>query len=81
MEVIQSKGSVVIVTPLYYTLPPTQSSKSRSGPLNAKQRKSIFAVPDSLEGKVTTNHHDVHVFTLDPLCRWEWEHAMWGVRG
>ncbi|XP_064381853.1 survival of motor neuron-related-splicing factor 30-like [Halichondria panicea] len=29
-----------------------KSSKSRSGPLNAKQRKSIFAVPDSLEGKV-----------------------------
>ena len=30
----------------------TQSSKVKSGPLNAKQKKSIFAVPDSLTGKV-----------------------------
>ena len=30
-----------------------QSSKSRGGPINSKQKRSIFAVPDSLEGRVS----------------------------
>ena len=30
-----------------------QSSKSKAGPLNSRQKKSIFAVPDSLEGRVS----------------------------
>ena len=30
-----------------------KSARQRGGPINSKQKKSIFAVPDSIEGRVS----------------------------
>ena len=48
-----------------------QSGKSRGGPLNSKQKKSIFAVPDSFSGRVShsTSHPVIRIDHTPYPCR------------
>ena len=63
MEKLYIQGShISYKTYLHYML--YQSARQRGGPINSKQKKSIFAVPDSIEGRVRVFLHTKTILSL-----------------